>query len=142
MDDALFMHVVDGFQHLPNQVGRILFRVRAFLDNAVEQLSTGYSAIQSEWLIDGRPSTDQTQQLEMFELHESGIRTCGPCRLRTQSSACMQVGNVNKAESASTLASSVPSSRNHQMKYTNGRSYYWQLTKLGTELLESFYSDV
>lgn len=36
------MHVVDGFENLANQVGSVLFRVRALLHDPVEQLAAGY----------------------------------------------------------------------------------------------------
>lgn len=42
MDHSLFVHVVDGLQDLPDEVGSVLLRVRAFLDDPIEQFTTGH----------------------------------------------------------------------------------------------------
>ena len=44
MDNALLVHVINRFQNLSDQVGRVLLRVRAFLDDSIEELASRYSA--------------------------------------------------------------------------------------------------
>ncbi len=45
MDDSLLVHVVDGLEDLSHQIGRILFRVRSFLHDTIEQFATCHSAL-------------------------------------------------------------------------------------------------
>lgn len=45
MDDSLLVHVVDGLEDLSHQIGRILFRVRSFLHDAIEEFATCHSAL-------------------------------------------------------------------------------------------------
>jgi hypothetical protein len=44
VDDALAVHIVDGLEDLLDQIGRVLFRVAALLDDPVEQFAAAYPA--------------------------------------------------------------------------------------------------
>ena len=44
MHDALLVHEVHGGQHLSDEVGGVLLRVGALLDNPVKQLAAGHAA--------------------------------------------------------------------------------------------------
>ena len=44
MHDALRVHVVGGLEHLPDEHRRVLLRVAALLDDAVEQLAARHAA--------------------------------------------------------------------------------------------------
>lgn len=48
MDHSLLVHVVDGFQHLADEVRCVLFRVRSLLDDPVKELTTRHSAYEKK----------------------------------------------------------------------------------------------
>lgn len=48
VNDSLFVHVVDGFQNLPDEIRCILFRIRSFLDDAVKQFPTSHSILKKK----------------------------------------------------------------------------------------------
>lgn len=42
MDHSLFVHVINGLEHLPDQIRCVLLCVRSFLNDPVKQFTTGY----------------------------------------------------------------------------------------------------